>query len=94
MPRLEDVFDRYTKMLLGMALVFQIPTLAVFLAKINAFIDVADVPVMAAYAAGALELTDAAFDAVKRSRLQRSRVNGAPNLDFVTIPIRFPPAPR
>ena len=35
MPRLEDVFDLYTKMLLGMALVFQIPTLAFFLAKMR-----------------------------------------------------------
>lgn len=35
MPRLEDVFDLYTKMLLGMAVVFQIPTLAFFLAKMR-----------------------------------------------------------
>jgi sec-independent protein translocase protein TatC len=35
MPRLEDVFDLYTKMLLGMAVVFQIPTLAFFLAKMG-----------------------------------------------------------
>lgn len=35
MPRLEDVFDLYTKMLLGMVLVFQIPTLAFFLAKMR-----------------------------------------------------------
>lgn len=35
MPRLEDVFDLYTKMLLGMAIVFQIPTLAFFLAKMR-----------------------------------------------------------
>jgi sec-independent protein translocase protein TatC len=35
MPRLEDVFDLYTKMLLGMAVVFQIPTLAFFFAKMG-----------------------------------------------------------
>jgi sec-independent protein translocase protein TatC len=35
MPRLEDVFDLYTKMLLGMCVVFQIPTLAFFLAKLR-----------------------------------------------------------
>jgi sec-independent protein translocase protein TatC len=35
MPRLEDVFDLYTKMLLGMVVVFQIPTLAFFLAKMR-----------------------------------------------------------
>jgi sec-independent protein translocase protein TatC len=35
MPRLEDVFDLYTKMLLGMCVVFQIPTLAFFLAKMR-----------------------------------------------------------
>jgi sec-independent protein translocase protein TatC len=35
MPRLEDVFDRYTKMLLGMCVVFQIPTFALFLARMR-----------------------------------------------------------
>jgi len=35
MPRLEDVFDLYTKMLLGMGLVFQMPTLIYFLAKMR-----------------------------------------------------------
>jgi len=35
MPRLEDVFDLYTKMLLGMGLVFQMPTLVYFLAKMR-----------------------------------------------------------
>ena len=35
MPRLEDVFDLYTKMLLGMVVVFQIPTVAFFLAKMR-----------------------------------------------------------
>jgi sec-independent protein translocase protein TatC len=35
MPRLEDVFDLYTKMLLGMIVVFQIPTAAFFLAKMR-----------------------------------------------------------
>ncbi|HEV3062558.1 MAG TPA: twin-arginine translocase subunit TatC [Vicinamibacterales bacterium] len=35
MPRVEDVFDLYTKMLLGMCVVFQIPTLAFFLAKMR-----------------------------------------------------------
>jgi sec-independent protein translocase protein TatC len=35
MPRLEDVFDLYTKMLLGMCVVFQIPTLAFFLARMR-----------------------------------------------------------
>jgi len=35
MPRLEDIFDLYTKMLLGMCVVFQIPTLAFFLAKMH-----------------------------------------------------------
>ncbi len=35
MPRLEDVFDLYTKMLIGMCVVFQIPTLAFFLAKMR-----------------------------------------------------------
>ena len=35
MPRLEDSFDLYTKMLVGMVVVFQIPTLAFFLAKMR-----------------------------------------------------------
>jgi len=35
MPRVEDAFDLYTKMLLGMVVVFQIPTLAFFLAKMH-----------------------------------------------------------
>ena len=35
MPRVEDVFDLYTKMLLGMCVVFQIPTLAFFFAKMR-----------------------------------------------------------
>jgi len=35
MPRLEDVFDLYTKMLLGMGLVFQMPTVVLFLAKMR-----------------------------------------------------------
>jgi sec-independent protein translocase protein TatC len=35
MPRLEDVFDLYTKMLLGMGLVFQMPTVVYFLAKMR-----------------------------------------------------------
>jgi len=35
MPRLEDVFDLYTKMLLGMGIVFQMPTLIYFLAKMR-----------------------------------------------------------
>jgi sec-independent protein translocase protein TatC len=33
MPKLEDVFDLYTKMLLGMGVVFQMPTIVFFLAK-------------------------------------------------------------
>jgi sec-independent protein translocase protein TatC len=33
MPKLEDVFDLYTKMLLGMGVVFQMPTAVFFLAK-------------------------------------------------------------
>src|ERR1044071_3361960 len=33
MPRVEDMFDTYKMMLLGMAVVFQIPTLIFFLAK-------------------------------------------------------------
>jgi len=35
MPRLEDTFDLYTKMLLGMGVVFQMPTLVYFLAKMK-----------------------------------------------------------
>ena len=35
MPKLEDTFDLYTKMLLGMGLVFQMPTVVFFLAKIR-----------------------------------------------------------
>ena len=35
MPRLEDMFDLYAKMLLGMVVVFQIPTVAFFLAKMQ-----------------------------------------------------------
>src|SRR5262249_13813087 len=35
MPRLDDVFDLYTKMLLGMGIVFQMPTLVFFLAKMK-----------------------------------------------------------
>jgi len=35
MPRLDDVFDLYTKMVLGMALVFQMPTVVFFLAKLG-----------------------------------------------------------
>ncbi len=34
-PRLEDVFDLYTKMLLGMGAVFQMPTVVFFLAKMG-----------------------------------------------------------
>src|SRR5213596_2202973 len=34
-PRLEDVFDLYTKMLLGMGAVFQMPTIIFFLAKMK-----------------------------------------------------------
>ncbi len=33
LPKLEDVFDLYTKMLLGMGAVFQMPTVVFFLAK-------------------------------------------------------------
>ena len=33
LPQLDDVFDLYTKMVLGMALVFQMPTVVFFLAK-------------------------------------------------------------
>ena len=36
MPRLDDVFGLYTKMLLGMGLVFQMPTVVFFLAKMQA----------------------------------------------------------
>jgi sec-independent protein translocase protein TatC len=35
MPRLDDVFDLYTKMVLGMAVVFQMPTVVFFLAKMG-----------------------------------------------------------
>jgi sec-independent protein translocase protein TatC len=35
LPRLEDVFDLYTKMLLGMGVVFQMPTIIYFLAKMQ-----------------------------------------------------------
>ena len=35
MPRVEDVFDLYVRLLIGMVCVFQIPTLAFFLAKIR-----------------------------------------------------------
>src|SRR5438445_2372413 len=35
MPRLDDVFDLYTKMVLGMAIVFQMPTVVFFLAKVG-----------------------------------------------------------
>jgi len=35
LPKLEDVFDLYTKMLLGMGLVFQMPTIVYFLAKMQ-----------------------------------------------------------
>ena len=35
MPKLDDVFDLYTKMLLGMGLVFQMPTVVFFLAKMR-----------------------------------------------------------
>ncbi len=35
MPRLDDVFDLYVKMVLGMALVFQMPTIVFFLAKLG-----------------------------------------------------------
>lgn len=35
MPRLEDVFDLYQKMLIGMSVVFQIPTVVFFLAKMR-----------------------------------------------------------
>ena len=35
MPKLDDVFGLYTKMLLGMGLVFQMPTVVFFLAKMK-----------------------------------------------------------
>ena len=35
MPKLEDVFSLYTKMLLGMGAVFQMPTVVLFLAKMG-----------------------------------------------------------
>jgi sec-independent protein translocase protein TatC len=35
MPKLEDVFGLYTKMLLGMGIVFQMPTVVFFLAKMK-----------------------------------------------------------
>jgi sec-independent protein translocase protein TatC len=35
MPRLEDTFSLYTKMLIGMGVVFQMPTLVYFLAKMK-----------------------------------------------------------
>jgi sec-independent protein translocase protein TatC len=35
MPRLDDVFDLYSKMLIGMGLVFQMPTVVFFLAKMR-----------------------------------------------------------
>ncbi len=35
MPRLEDTFGLYTKMLLGMGVVFQMPTVVFFLAKLK-----------------------------------------------------------
>ena len=35
LPKLDDVFDLYTKMLLGMGLVFQMPTIIFFLAKMK-----------------------------------------------------------
>ena len=35
MPRVEETFDLYTKMLIGMVVVFQIPTVAFFLAKMR-----------------------------------------------------------
>jgi len=35
LPRLDDVFDLYTKMVLGMAAVFQMPTIVFFLAKMH-----------------------------------------------------------
>ena len=35
MPRIEDTFGLYTKMLLGMGIVFQMPTVVFFLAKMK-----------------------------------------------------------
>ena len=35
MPRIEDTFDQYMKMLIGMVVVFQMPTLVFFLAKLR-----------------------------------------------------------
>src|SRR5207244_816314 len=35
MPRLEDVFGLYTKMLIGLGIVFQLPTIVFFLAKMK-----------------------------------------------------------
>jgi sec-independent protein translocase protein TatC len=35
MPRLEDTFNLYTKMLLGMGAVFQMPAIVFFLAKLR-----------------------------------------------------------
>jgi sec-independent protein translocase protein TatC len=35
MPKLDDVFDLYTKMVLGMAIVFQMPTVVFFLSKMG-----------------------------------------------------------
>ena len=35
LPRLDDVFDLYVKMVLGMAVVFQMPTVVFFLAKVG-----------------------------------------------------------
>ena len=35
MPQLEDVFGLYTKMLIGMGIVFQMPTVVFFLAKMK-----------------------------------------------------------
>src|SRR5207244_7370151 len=35
MPKLEDVFGLYTKMLIGMGIVFQMPTVVFFLAKLQ-----------------------------------------------------------
>ena len=35
LPRVEDTFDLYVKMLLGMVVVFQIPTVVFFLAKMG-----------------------------------------------------------
>ena len=35
MPRLQDVFGLYTKMLIGIGIVFQLPTVVFFLAKMK-----------------------------------------------------------